>query len=385
MPSRRDVLIRIASSACVPPALSLLTACRTSRHEVEQTTNTITPTPTPETIAPSPVPEPPVSASAILPSPDCSSDRVMRCVAGVRPYRNNGVRLESERLHDKLIIHNYGHGGAGITLAPGSSMEVTELLRNAQPTSNEVAVIGAGIMGLMSAHTLIESGYRVWLYYDRMLEQTTSWVAGGQWAPAGVRFSGDRFRRVCVRSLEWYSSHAGEEFGIFHRPNYVTGPGGGGFGALPAGILPPPERLERLPFEGSPKRGRVYQTLLVEPPRFLQRLSQDVLARCDHHERARFDSLDELMALPHHTIVNCAGMGARNLFKDESLLPIRGQLVMLEPQDLPWLLSHRGYIFPRSDAVVLGGTYERGNDSTTPDPSRCERIRRTNERVFEGG
>jgi glycine/D-amino acid oxidase-like deaminating enzyme len=307
----------------------------------------------------------------------------MRCIAGVRPYRNRSVRIEAETLHDKLFIHNYGHGGAGITLAPGSAFEVLDLVDNANPSSKDIAVIGAGAIGLTSALMLLEAGYKVSLYYALAQERTTSWVAGGQWAPAGVALRGEQHIRVCARSYEWYASRAGEEFGIFHRPNYVTGPGGGGFGALPPGILPPPEQLDQLPFEGTPKAGRVYQTLLVEPPRFLPRMNEEVLARCEHHEQRRFDSLDELLELPHPTIVNCTGLGSRELFNDTSMIPIRGQLVLLEPQNLPWMLSHRGYIFPRSDAVVLGGTYERNNDSTIPDPARCERIRRTNERVFE--
>lgn len=42
--------------------------------------------------------------------------------------KENGLRLETEVIDDKLIIHNYGHGGAGVTLSWGCALKTTELL-----------------------------------------------------------------------------------------------------------------------------------------------------------------------------------------------------------------------------------------------------------------
>ncbi len=46
---------------------------------------------------------------------------------GLRPFRKLGVRLEREQLHDgRIVIHNYGHGGAGFTLSWGCAREVLD-------------------------------------------------------------------------------------------------------------------------------------------------------------------------------------------------------------------------------------------------------------------
>lgn len=40
----------------------------------------------------------------------------------------NGLRIEAEEIGDKLIIHNYGHGGSGVTLSWGSAVKVLQLI-----------------------------------------------------------------------------------------------------------------------------------------------------------------------------------------------------------------------------------------------------------------
>ena len=82
-------------------------------------------------------------------------------------------------------------------------------------------------------------------------------------------------------------------------------------------------------------------------------------------------------------IVNCTGLGARDLFGDDSLVPVKGQLVVLRPQpELDYLTIGGGrfssgggqYMFPRSDGVLLGGTFERGAESVQPDAGQTDRI-----------
>lgn len=60
--------------------------------------------------------------------PDIGPDDVLRSYAGVRPYREGGIRIEREALRDKVIVHHYGHGGAGITLSWGTAEYAADLV-----------------------------------------------------------------------------------------------------------------------------------------------------------------------------------------------------------------------------------------------------------------
>src|SRR5712675_1922255 len=57
-----------------------------------------------------------------------SRDRIIREVVGLRPYRPEGFKVEAERIGEKLLVHNYGHGGAGITLSWGTASLAVDLL-----------------------------------------------------------------------------------------------------------------------------------------------------------------------------------------------------------------------------------------------------------------
>jgi glycine/D-amino acid oxidase-like deaminating enzyme len=57
-------------------------------------------------------------------------DRVIREVVGLRPYRPSGFVVDAERLGHKLLVHNYGHGGGGVTLSWGTASLAVDLARD---------------------------------------------------------------------------------------------------------------------------------------------------------------------------------------------------------------------------------------------------------------
>jgi glycine/D-amino acid oxidase-like deaminating enzyme len=84
----------------------------------------------------------------------------------------------------------------------------------------------------------------------------------------------------------------------------------------------------------------------------------------------------ELSLLPDPVVVNCTGLGARELFGDRELTPIKGQLTVLLPQpevDYAVLTSDL-YMFPRRDGILLGGTHERGVETLEPNLEAEQRI-----------
>jgi glycine/D-amino acid oxidase-like deaminating enzyme len=85
-------------------------------------------------------------------------------------------------------------------------------------------------------------------------------------------------------------------------------------------------------------------------------------------------------------VVNCTGLGAKALFGDEELTPIRGQLCVLVPQpEIDYVVSdveHFFHMMPRRDGIVLGGTHERDVWDLTPDVTATERILAGNAQFF---
>jgi D-amino-acid oxidase len=73
------------------------------------------------------------------------------------------------------------------------------------------------------------------------------------------------------------------------------------------------------------------------------------------------------------------------LFGDMELHPVRGQLAVLPPQPevLYAAAGSWGYMFPRLDGILLGGTFERDVWDTTPDPAAIARIVESHKGFFE--
>src|ERR671938_279297 len=87
---------------------------------------------------------PPVALAPVK----ASWDRVIRTTVGLRPHRDAGFVLKADKLDDKLLIHNYGHGGAGMSLSWGTGLMAAEIATEHQ--ARRAAGIGCGAVGLTS-------------------------------------------------------------------------------------------------------------------------------------------------------------------------------------------------------------------------------------------
>src|SRR5918996_1062254 len=78
-----------------------------------------------------------------------SWDRVIRTTVGLRPRRDSGFVLKAEQLDAKTVIHNYGHGGAGMSLSWGTGAIAADMAL--EHLERRAAVIGCGVVGLTAA------------------------------------------------------------------------------------------------------------------------------------------------------------------------------------------------------------------------------------------
>jgi len=97
-----------------------------------------------------------------------------------------------------------------------------------------------------------------------------------------------------------------------------------------------------------------------------------------------FASPQAILGLSEKLVFNCTGLGSRDLFGDQELHPLRGQLAVLLPQpEIRYALTGGpGYMFPRADGIILGGTAERDVFDPNPDPATISRMIERHRRFF---
>ena len=91
-----------------------------------------------------------------------SWDRVIRTTVGLRPHRPSGFLLKAEKFDAKTVVHNYGYGGAGISLSWGTGALAADLAL--EQGDRRAAVLGCGAVGLAAARQLQRRGFDVTIY-----------------------------------------------------------------------------------------------------------------------------------------------------------------------------------------------------------------------------
>jgi D-amino-acid oxidase len=325
-----------------------------------------------------------------------SPERVIRTTAGLRPFRASGFVVRAERFDERVVVHNYGHGGGGITLSWGSADLAAELV--GETGARQVAVIGSGAMGLTTARLLQDRGVSVTIYAKELPPHTTSNMSGGQWNPTSVANLDEaspafleQFQRAARFAWRYYQNLTGPTYGVRWVENYVLLNDAppetpSGVRALLPDVFAEWTLLGRGEHPFHTPYARRYITMLVEPAIFLDTLSRDFLLRGGRIVVREFGSLAELLGLEERVLVNCTGIGAAALFGDTELVPIKGQLAVLVPQPEVDYIAQSGsfYTFPRSDGVILGGSNERGVWTLDNDPAIIARIVEGNRSIFAG-
>jgi len=324
-----------------------------------------------------------------------SNDRVIRTVVGLRPYRRSGFVVRAENIDGKTIVHNYGHGGGGVTLSWGTAHLAVELALPA--SAKRIAVLGAGAVGLATARLLQEHGIEVTIYTKSLPPETTSNIAGAQWFPYFV-FSRDaatpaflaQFVEAARFSYRRYQLMVGDYYGIRWLPNYMMNRepfGEGGLHSKRSPIADLIPELRDLTKDEHPfpfPYVRQFDTMFIEPARYLEAMLREFRIAGGTVVVAEFHDVREVLALPHPVIVNCTGLGAKAVFNDPELTPVKGQLTVLLPQpEVEYATEPPDlYMFPRRDGILLGGTHEEGNWDRQPNREAEARIIAAHAEIF---
>ncbi|MDE1147509.1 MAG: FAD-dependent oxidoreductase [Azospirillaceae bacterium] len=349
----------------------------------------------------------------VLPPIRASVDRITRITVCTRPFRAQGPRLEVERIGQKLVVHQYGHGGSGWSLSWGSGTIATDMAM--RTGERDIAVIGCGAIGLTTAILLQRAGAKVTIYAKDLPPNTRSTFATGSWTPDSriclEQYATPEFKalwtRMCRTSfqtyqtllglpanpIEWVDNYFVADQANRDRHEAVTDSRPPFADDLRHELTPEqqPHAVEipvgQHPFGQRYVRRSANMVFNVAPYSHL--LLSDFLADGGRIEVREFHTPADFASLPQKTLVNCTGYGARALMGDESVIPVRGQLARVIPQDeVRYGLFYNGVSFvPRRDGFVFQAVgpddyYGYNDDTLEPDRAVAEDSIRTIASLF---
>lgn len=242
----------------------------------------------------------------------------------------------------------------------------------------EALVLGAGVIGLSTAIRLMEHRLSVTLWARDFPPNTTSDTAAAVWYPfqskpdertnAWLKKSFDRYRVLARDAASGVVFHHGLEFFQRSTPDPPWADIVDEFQHVQAGQLP---------------AGFVDGYALIAPvidTSIHMEYLVDWFDKLGGRREAReLQDLHPALTTTAKVIINCTGLGARELCDDQRISPIRGQVVRVAaPEDQQFWFDQSGqrprYAIPRGHDCILGGTTEKNDWSTEVDPATTELI-----------
>ena len=321
-----------------------------------------------------------------LPPVKAEASRVVKTTVGLRPYRPDGFVVRAETLGQKTVIHDYGHGGSGVSLSWGTAAMSLDVLDDG--ALDAAAVIGCGAVGLATARLLQKRGVAVTIYAAEKPPRTTTDLSGAFWAP----FSLVDDNRMTPRIAEAIVGAGRSAYATFEQ---LANNARYAIRRLPAYYLDDrpaqPTAEERLMpdlFSGESLRpgehpfghryALVVSGLMIEPSPYIRAVLEDFEEAGGQFVRRELKTRDEVASLTERVVFNCSGLGSRVLANDDELIPMKGQLTLLQPQpEINYMITvpkKRLYMIPRSDGIVLGASQVRNNWSLDPDKAETARV-----------
>ena len=223
-------------------------------------------------------------------------------------------------------------------------------------------VLGGGVSGLSTGIRLLEMGLEVRLVAERLSPETVSDTAAAWWYPFLVepliktnRWSSESFvefvRLMGEEGLEFITMRVGREYlkqpcrapGWSESINHFR-------------ILEKSEIIDGYSF------GWEIEAPVIEMAHYMPWLRSKFELLGGSIETRKISDFDELES---RLIVNCSGLGAREICRDEEVVPVRGQVVYIKQDPGFGRYDQRPesliYTIPRRDVTVLGGTAQKGD------------------------
>ena len=332
------------------------------------------------------------------------TDRIFDITVCLRPFRAAGPRLDAETIGSTLIVHNYGHGGSGWSLSWGSgTIAVKKAMMN---SPREVAVIGCGALGLTSAILAQKAGAKVTIYAREQLPQTRSSRATGSFTPdsrialadkASPEFPAmwEEMARTSFKTFRSYLGLPGNPVQWIDRyvvvdhepvrnddeePAAPDAPDTVEFADYYRRIADLTPRRQLLTGGSTPFGNRTvwrHENLMFNIADYGHTLMTDFLLAGGKFEYRDFHTPNEIARLKEKVVINCTGYGARDLWKDDTVMPVRGQIAWLIPQpEVNYGLYYKHInVLSRTDGICvqsLEGGDMRGYGDTNETPDRSE-------------
>ena len=319
-----------------------------------------------------------------------------------RPLRKGKPNLSVETIGDTVIAHNYGHGGSGWTLAPGSAKYVIDLAE-ASPKGSlitkdaPVVVVGGGVVGLFTAYELVQRGYSNITVKAASFDDLTSHNAGGLLAP--VSMDNDAAFQLIVDKIgidayKFYAEIANGTQKDFKKgarivPAYFEDREHSGLEPYVGQVMQPAKDVV-LDFGNGTTRNMVSYDdgIFMDTAVLMAELTDYLTARMKFVK----EKITDLTALDSPMVFDCTGLGASKLNHDADVVPVQGHLILLRdqvPADLQSMIlvyfkegttsagqhvKRSFYIFPKhlprtgpNDVGVVGGTFIEGGTPETPN------------------
>lgn len=328
-----------------------------------------------------------------LPMVNIAWDRIIRTTVGLRPHRPSGFVLKVEKLDEKTIVHNYGHGGAGMSLSWGTGYLAADLAMD--HGDRRAAVIGSGVVGLTAARQLQRRGFTVTIYAMAVPPDTTSNMSLAGFTPMSGLIDRDKhtpewdaqFLRAADIAYRQLQLLVGAHYGVSWVDQYsptdaIQPPNPNAPGLSTASLQVGQVTLQPGEHPFPQRYATLRPSLRMEPSIYLDALMRDFMMFGGRLVIRKFDTPGDLMSVDEGLIVNCTGLGSRALFGDEELIPLKGQLTVLIPQSEIFYSTIGGapsgggfvHMMPRADGIVLGGTSQRGVWTLEPDEDERKRV-----------